>query len=231
VVVPVDVQIARGVMACNRPTDGTPFGGYSGWLYFRCPPYEDEGKDDPGLQEDNAGKLAKELVKWLADYGVEAACDPGGRTKEITGHDITTQHGSREPGIDPVDASGPHGRTPATRGRVVPVCLGCAKSWQTLGSFLRDPEVALERYRASPEDFHLGVLFFAHACGGMVEIPVSCLVRSPRSNRSLIGSHACPGLCYYETSLVSCAADCEGARYRRIARGLGLRKPRPAPLV
>lgn len=76
VVVPVDVQIARGVMACNRPTDGTPFGGYANWLYFRCPAYEDEGKDDKVERVEQARKTGKKLVQWLASYGIEAECNP-----------------------------------------------------------------------------------------------------------------------------------------------------------
>jgi hypothetical protein len=72
VVVPVDVQIARGVMACNRPADGTPFGGYTGWLYFRCPPYEDEAVDEVALREERARITAEQLTKWLASYGIRA---------------------------------------------------------------------------------------------------------------------------------------------------------------
>jgi hypothetical protein len=72
VVVPVDVQIARGVMACNRPTDGTPFGGYAGWLYFRCPPYADEGGDESVLREEQIRTTSEQLIRWLASYGIEA---------------------------------------------------------------------------------------------------------------------------------------------------------------
>jgi len=76
VVVPVDVQIARGVMACNRPTDGTPFGGYAGWLYFRCPPYDDEGKDDKVERLKQASTTGEKLVRWLTSYDIEAQCEP-----------------------------------------------------------------------------------------------------------------------------------------------------------
>ncbi|MBI4962027.1 MAG: hypothetical protein HY913_02000 [Desulfomonile tiedjei] len=76
VVVPVDVQIARGVLACNRPSDGTPFGGYARWLYFRCPPYDDEGKDDSVERVGQARKTGEELVRWLASYGIDAECRP-----------------------------------------------------------------------------------------------------------------------------------------------------------
>jgi hypothetical protein len=82
IVVPVDVQIARGVMACNRPTDGTPFGGYTNWLYFRCPPYEDEGWDDPELRYEQAKRTAEELTKWLASYGVEVMWEPEPQAKQ-----------------------------------------------------------------------------------------------------------------------------------------------------
>ena len=46
VVVPVDAQIARGVKAGNRPADGTPFGGYTGWHYFECRPVQ-SGLSEP----------------------------------------------------------------------------------------------------------------------------------------------------------------------------------------
>lgn len=74
VVVPVDAQIARGVMACNRPTDGTPFGGYSGWLYLMCEPYDAYESDRPEMNVRNskASENARTLVKWLASYDVPA---------------------------------------------------------------------------------------------------------------------------------------------------------------
>lgn len=75
VVVPVDVQIARGIMACNRPTDGTPFGGYVDWLYFRCPPYPDEGGDESLLRDDQIRRTSEQLIRWLASYGIEAVME------------------------------------------------------------------------------------------------------------------------------------------------------------
>lgn len=70
--VPVDVQIARGVMACNRPTDGTPFGGYTGWLYFRCPPFDGPDSQEKDLREERARQTAADLVKLLEGYCIEA---------------------------------------------------------------------------------------------------------------------------------------------------------------
>lgn len=81
VVVPVDKQIARGVMACNRPTDGTPFGGYSGWLYFRCPPYEDRDVDEVAEREARIRETAEELLSWLASHGIDALLDAGNDPK------------------------------------------------------------------------------------------------------------------------------------------------------
>jgi hypothetical protein len=72
VVVPVDAQMARGVMACNRPTDGTPFGGYARWLYFRCVPYEDEGRLDRSDHDLQVQKNAADLIEWLRSYGIQA---------------------------------------------------------------------------------------------------------------------------------------------------------------
>ncbi len=70
VVAPVDAQIAKGVMACNWPTDGTPFGGYTGWLYFRCEPYDDESGDDQATQEDRVRANCEGLLQFAASYGI-----------------------------------------------------------------------------------------------------------------------------------------------------------------
>lgn len=72
IVVPVDVQIARGVMACNMPSDGTPFGGYTGWLYFRCPPFDGREDQDEILREERARQTAADVVKLLQAYAIEA---------------------------------------------------------------------------------------------------------------------------------------------------------------
>jgi len=83
-VVPVDVQLARGVMACNRPTDGTPFGGYSSWLYFRCEPYEDEGEPEQEACNRQIRKNAGNLIEWLALYGIEAQLKSSGASESVT---------------------------------------------------------------------------------------------------------------------------------------------------
>ncbi|MFH1091080.1 MAG: hypothetical protein V1742_05865 [Pseudomonadota bacterium] len=76
VVVPVDAQIARGVKAGNRPEDGTPFGGYRGWLYFECLPFLENPGLDRGTQ---TKKNAERLLAWAAEHGLElriVECDP-----------------------------------------------------------------------------------------------------------------------------------------------------------
>jgi hypothetical protein len=83
VVTPVDVQLARGVMACNRPTDGTPFGGYSSWLYFRCEPYEDEGASEREACNRQVHKNASDLINWLALYGIEAQLKSSGTSEAV----------------------------------------------------------------------------------------------------------------------------------------------------
>ncbi len=72
VVVPVDLQIARGVKACNRPEDGTPFGGYKGWRYFQCEPYGSVGRPDMDREARQAMALENGLAlgKWAAEMGV-----------------------------------------------------------------------------------------------------------------------------------------------------------------
>ena len=65
-----------------------------------------------------------------------------------------------------------------------------------------------------------GAFVFAHGCGGNVEAPVSLFARPKSRGKSLAGSHACPGMCYYEESLVACSAVCDGSLYRRVAEKL-----------
>jgi hypothetical protein len=83
VVAPVDVQLARGVMACNRPTDGTPFGGYARWLYFRCEPYEDESAPEKEARDKQARKNGADLINWLTLYGIEAQLKSTGESEAI----------------------------------------------------------------------------------------------------------------------------------------------------
>jgi hypothetical protein len=83
VVVPVDVQLARGVMACNRPTDGTPFGGYSSWLYFKCEPYEDEEAPEQEVRNKQVRKNATDLINWMAMCGIEAQLESSGVSETV----------------------------------------------------------------------------------------------------------------------------------------------------
>ena len=67
VVAPVDLQLARSVKAGLRPLDGTPFGGYRGWLYFACAPY-------PAGSEENrrffVAANVEALLGWAAAKGL-----------------------------------------------------------------------------------------------------------------------------------------------------------------
>ena len=67
VVVPVDARIARGLRAGNRPADGTPFGGYRGWHYFRCPPFS---PGEASARARRAARSAEELDLWAERRGL-----------------------------------------------------------------------------------------------------------------------------------------------------------------
>ena len=75
VVVPVDLQIARGIKAGNRPLDGTPFGGYKDWQYFGCLVFPLKGTVDPGeiqvLRIAQAKANGLLLKAWAAALSVE----------------------------------------------------------------------------------------------------------------------------------------------------------------
>jgi methylated-DNA-[protein]-cysteine S-methyltransferase len=78
-VVPVDRQIAAGVKAKNRPTDGTPFGGYAGWLYFECPPYPARPRDQ-AADDDARGEQVRltglVLNEWARRHGLDISLEP-----------------------------------------------------------------------------------------------------------------------------------------------------------
>ncbi len=69
VVVPVDLQLARGVKAMNQPDDGTPFGGYRGWHYYECAPYSKDENDHNRRQQIETN--AKLLTLWIQQFGLE----------------------------------------------------------------------------------------------------------------------------------------------------------------
>lgn len=70
VVVPVDLQLARGVKAMNQPDDGTPFGGYRNWHYYECCPYSRSTDGDPARQKQVASN-AKLLTMWAKQFSLE----------------------------------------------------------------------------------------------------------------------------------------------------------------
>ncbi len=74
VVVPVDRQLARGLVAHIAPDDGTPFGGYKGWHYFCCLSYS---KDSEPAQDERKIRLRRAeengwlIQKWARSFGIE----------------------------------------------------------------------------------------------------------------------------------------------------------------
>jgi len=68
VVVPVDLKLARGVKALNEPDDGTPFGGYKGWHYYECRPYDRTGGD--AARQMQVEENAALLKAWLKQLGI-----------------------------------------------------------------------------------------------------------------------------------------------------------------
>jgi hypothetical protein len=218
VVVPVDVQIARGVMACNRPTDGTPFGGYSGWLYFRCPPYDETPGHESRSREEQALKTAADLIRFLKSYDIESEL----AAEASVAHAEAIHESKQFTKSSPVNCAGRVSRPLGTESRTLS-CTSCGKTWPNLAQFLRDPGVKVSQYKACVDDFNKGTYEFYHSCGSSVSVPAARCVRTRAYGKSLVGSHACPGLCYYEKSVLGCSALCEGSPYRRIAGKLAFR--------
>ncbi len=193
VIAPVDTQIAKGVMACNRPNDGTPFGGYSNWLYHRCQPYCSD-VDDETLRLTQAKINLSEIICWLSQYGIEA-------------QPVHDRSFSPQPLINTCNLH--------KSKRLF--CSSCKRVWNQPSEVFNDPELQNFRYRARIDDFNDGMFLFRHSCGGEVEVPVSLLIKPRRQNKSLAGSRACPGLCSHETVFSSCNALCEGSAYQKLA--------------
>ena len=188
VVVPVDTQIARGVMACNRPSDGTPFGGYANWLYFRCPPFEHEGAnkaDNSVARVRKARETAEDLIKWLASYGIVAEIEAM-PTAQAGPTRLSHAGSGMRSAVDKTAGQ------KKSRSGALCSCPGCGTSWDRLGAFLRDPGVKFDRYRACLDDFGHGVFVFVHRCGRTVEIDVARFARPRTTGRNLAGTHACP---------------------------------------
>lgn len=193
VITPVDTQIAKGVMACNRPNDGTPFGGYSNWLYHRCRPYCSD-VDDEALRLAQAETNLSDIICWLSQYGIEAQPDDDRSSPSQPFINTCNLHKSK---------------------RIF--CRSCEHAWNQPSEVFNDPGLQNFRYRARIDDFSNGLFIFRHSCGGEVEVPVSLLIKTRRRNKSLAGSRACPELCSHETISNSCNALCEGSAYRKLA--------------
>ncbi len=197
IVSPVDTQISKGVMACNRPEDGTPFGGYRGWIYLRIPPFFDELQDVEGARRDHALNVSHELIRNLDRYGIRSSVDwDDPHAKELY---TVTNNSSVEQTLS---------------------CCSCNKTWDKLIDCVKDPDLIFLAYHPSVSDFAEGSYVFQHNCKGLVYIPVSRFIRKLQEGRNLSNLNACPGYCYYKDSIHECLASCAGSAYRRLARRL-----------
>lgn len=220
IVAPVDAQIAKGVMACNRPTDGTPFGGYTSWLYFRCAPFDDSQASEEPARTDQVRENCANLRKFLDSYGIDSTLEaPSDPALEDSGGHADSMSPMSETGGRWDGATGQDPDQGASSGPAAG-CSSCGKQWLRVGDLLRDPEVKIIAYRVVPDDFRKGTFVFSHGTHGPMNVPVGRFVRKASSARNLSASHACPGMCHHASSFKTCSAKCEGALYRRVAAKL-----------
>ena len=191
---PVDTQLAKGVLACNRPTDGTPFGGYSKWVYFRIPPFDNRLQDSGKARMEHAMEFSKALITKLTNYGIKS---------EIAWRDAYREGQPPSPG-------------PVSNGEIF-YCSSCSKKWHRLFECLEDPDLVFSIYRPCVSDFFKGSYLFRHRCNGFLEIPASFFFHKRPLGKNLANLKGCPGHCYYENINTKCLALCEGSAYRRLA--------------
>ncbi|MFH0959703.1 MAG: hypothetical protein V1897_13475, partial [Pseudomonadota bacterium] len=188
----------------NRPTDGTPFGGYRGWVYLRIRPFGDGLQDPEGARRDHAIKVSRELTKNLGRYGIQSLVEwEQSKPKEVK-----------------TIPDGPFLEQSLS-------CPSCDTTWNKLIDCIKDSDLIFSTYHPCVSDFAEGYFVFKHKCEGLVYIPVSLFVRKRPEDRNLINLNACPGYCHYKDSIQDCLASCEGSRYRRLARKLLQRRSGP----
>jgi len=98
-------------------------------------------------------------------------------------------------------------------------CGPCGFQWDTLNTFLGDPNIEIIGYQAYFEELKLGILLFNHSCKGTLAIQVDefkHLYDGPLFEERMLGEEDCPGYCLYEDELRTCPARCECAYVREI---------------
>ena len=101
-------------------------------------------------------------------------------------------------------------------------CPGCFISWDSMETFLSDPNLELNGYKADFKDLEYGMFFFTHRtepCYSTMTLMVDDF-RSLYFGKTYRGSKAlseeCPRYCMDEKQFVRCNALCECAFVREI---------------
>ena len=91
-------------------------------------------------------------------------------------------------------------------------CPMCGTMWDSRGTFLADPDVAVVGYQVNFRDLVAGIFLFNHSCGDTFALHVSVfrdLYKGPVFNERATGTSECPGHCLRQDDLDPCPAHCE----------------------
>jgi len=111
-------------------------------------------------------------------------------------------------------------------------CPMCKTDWNSMESFLADPQLVFNGYQPNFGVLEQGIFFFTHDtehCGSTMALKVqsfASLYNGPKYTKSKQLSADCPRYCLDEKNLKRCNAHCENAFAREIAQ---LIKQRMAP--
>ena len=98
-------------------------------------------------------------------------------------------------------------------------CPFCDFVWESLGLFLKDPDVVLIGYQTRFKNLTDGLFYFNHSCKSSMVIPVDAftgLYNGPVFKERKTGEEGCPGYCLYKDNLEPCPNECECAYVREV---------------
>lgn len=95
------------------------------------------------------------------------------------------------------------------------ICNSCGHQWETIESFLSDPDLEVAGYQTFFSNLTLGLFLFNHSCGTTIAIEADLLLDLYKGTfhqeRQPVKDRNCPGQCLTENMLSPCSDTCKCA--------------------